>query len=468
VRAPRLLWRIHAVAILCAAGAVGVFLVYAWVVIAGAAPGAPVGARLLLGALGAVALAAVAALGAARALARPVEEAAEAAARIAAGDPAPRLSSGPTRELDALAEAVNALSRRVLEGQGDARRQRTHQDAVLASMTEGVLAVDSGGRVITLNPAAARLFQMEGHPYRGRTLAEVVRSPDLLRIVSRLEAGDAPAETDIALGTAAGRRHLRVVGTRLADRDGRRLGTLVVLSDVTRVRELENLRRDFVANVSHELKTPVTAIKGAADTLLHGAADDPDARDRFLAIIGRQSERLGALISDTLSLARIEQTVDHGAVSLAPGPLSPVLEAAVAACEPQAGARDVTVTVACPEGLSARIDRLMLEQAVINLLQNAVAYSPAGGRVEVGAAPAPGGGGVEIHVRDHGPGIAPEHLARIFERFYRVDPARSRELGGTGLGLAIVKHVALAHGGRVSVASTPGQGSTFRIHLPPA
>jgi len=292
----------------------------------------------------------------------------------------------------------------------------------------------------------------------------VVRNPDLLRFVARLQTGGGPAETEITLRVGAGQRHLRVTATGLADRDGRRLGTLMVLSDVTRLRELENVRRDFVANVSHELKTPVTAIKGAADTLMDGAADDPDARSRFLAIIQRQSERLSALISDTLSLARIEQTVEQGAVGLAEGPLSAVLEAAVAVCELMASDREVTVDVACDPALSAHIDPPLLEQAVINLLQNAITYSPPGDRVEVSARAT--GERVEIAVTDHGPGIAPEHLARIFERFYRVDPARSRDAGGTGLGLAIVKHIALAHGGGVAVDSSPGKGSTFRIHLP--
>jgi two-component system phosphate regulon sensor histidine kinase PhoR len=418
--------------------------------------------RLALWAVGSTLVAAGVGLWGARRLAAPFEEAAEAARRAATGEA--RLSTADTTELDTLSEVVNQLAREVRAGQGDAARQRSHQDAVLASMTEGILAVDTGGRVITLNPSAARLFQMTGLPYLGRTLAEVVRNPDLLRFVARLENGAGPAETEITLRVGAGWRHLRVSATGLTERDGRRLGTLMVLSDVTRLRELENVRRDFVANVSHELKTPVTAIKGAADTLMDGAAEEPDTRSRFLAIIQRQSERLSALISDTLSLARIEQTVEQGSVGLSEGPLEPVLESAVAVCELLASDREVQVDVQCDPALLARLDPPLLEQAVINLLQNAITYSPRGDRVEVRARATEAG--VEILVTDHGPGIAPEHLARIFERFYRIDPARSREAGGTGLGLAIVKHIALAHGGRVAVDSAPGKGSTFRIQLP--
>jgi len=200
---------------------------------------------------------------------------------------------------------------------------------------------------------------------------------------------------------------------------------------------------------------------------MDGAADDPDARTRFLAIIQRQSERLSALISDTLSLAQVEQQVDRGtAAHLVPGSVRDVLVAAEAACDPQAVAREVRVAVDCPPDLTARIDPALLEQAVVNLLQNAIQYSPPGGEVTLQGAAR--GDEILVEVVDRGSGIAQEHLPRLFERFYRVDPARSRELGGTGLGLAIVKHISLAHGGRASVESTPGVGSTFRIHLPAA
>jgi two-component system phosphate regulon sensor histidine kinase PhoR len=452
----RLRWRIGAAVLLCTWGALALVLV-----LEGGARrigGATLVAAVVAGAVG---------LFAAWRIARPIEEAAAEAARLAAGESRLRLPSAPIRELRVLCEALNDLSRQLEARHGDVARQRTEQDAILASMTEGVLAVDNGGRVLTLNPAAARIFGMTGVPYQGRALTDVVRNPDLLRFVDRIDREGGPAETQLTLGSGARARHLRVGGTRLADRGGRRLGTVVVLSDITRIRELENLRRDFVANVSHELKTPVTAIKGAADTLLEGAGDEPQARERFLAIIGRQSERLAALISDTLSLAHIEQQVDRGATArLREAAVREVLVAAEAACETQALGRAVRVEVDCPEDLSAPMDPPLVEQAVINLLQNAIQYSPKGAAVTLhGVAKA---GECVIEVIDRGPGIGPEHLPRLFERFYRVDPARSRELGGTGLGLAIVKHICLAHGGRATVESTLGLGSTFRIHLPAA
>ncbi len=461
----RLRWRIGAAVLLCTWGALAVVLVFGTAGTGGTGGTGKSGIGAVVGVAGLVA-GAVGLLAAWR-IARPVEEAAAEAARLAAGEGGLRLPSAPIRELSELNEALNELARQLEARHGDVARQRTEQDAILASMTEGVLAVDTAGRVLTLNPAAARIFGMTGVPYQGRALTDVVRNPDLLRFVERIDKEGAPAETQVTLGSGARARHLRVGGTRLADRGGRRLGTVVVLSDITRIRELENVRRDFVANVSHELKTPVTAIKGAADTLLEGAGDDPPARERFLAIIGRQSERLAALISDTLSLARIEQQVDTGAAThLGEGPVAQVLAAAETACEPQALAREVRVEVDCPADLTAPMDPPLLEQAIINLLQNAIQYSPEGGVVTLhGVAK---GGECVIEVIDRGRGIEPEHLPRLFERFYRVDPARSRELGGTGLGLAIVKHICLAHGGRASVESTPGLGSTFRIHLPVA
>jgi len=450
----RLRWRIGAAVLLCTWGALALVLLFA-------SRGRGIGGITVVAAL----VAGAAGLLVSWRIARPIEEAAAEAARLAAGESRLRLPSTPIRELAVLSEALNDLARQLEARHGDVARQRTEQDAILASMTEGVLAVDTGGRVLTLNPAATRIFGMTGVPYEGRALTDVVRNPDLLRFVERIDREGGPAETQLTLGSGARSRHLRVGGTRLADRGGRRLGTVVVLSDITRIRELENVRRDFVANVSHELKTPVTAIKGAADTLLEGAGDEPETRARFLAIIGRQSERLAALISDTLSLARIEQQVEKGATArLREAPVREVLVAAEAACETQALGRDVRVAVDCPPELLAPMDPPLVEQAVINLLLNAIQYSPKGGAVTLhGVAKA---GECVIEVIDRGPGIAPEHLARLFERFYRVDPARSRELGGTGLGLAIVKHICLAHGGRATVESTPGAGSTFRIHLP--
>jgi two-component system phosphate regulon sensor histidine kinase PhoR len=219
-----------------------------------------------------------------------------------------------------------------------------------------------------------------------------------------------------------------------------------------------------VANVSHELRTPITSIKAAVETLQDGALEDRAETARFMAMIARQSDRLGAIIDDLLRLSRIEQDEESEGVNLARGQLEPVLKAALQACEAKASTKGVALALRCPEDLEATINPPLLESAVVNLIDNAVNHSEAGTtvRIEAGAADS----GIVVRVSDKGCGIEKKHLPRLFERFYRVDKARSRKMGGTGLGLAIVKHIAGAHGGRVSVESTPGEGSTFTIHLP--
>jgi two-component system phosphate regulon sensor histidine kinase PhoR len=261
-----------------------------------------------------------------------------------------------------------------------------------------------------------------------------------------------------------GERFLQAHGTILHDAEDRGIGALVVLNDVTRIRKLESVRREFVANVAHEIRTPVTSIKGFVETLLDGALENPKNAEHFLNIIGRQAERLNAIIEDLLSLSRIEQETESAEIALKEGRIIDVLQAAVQLCEKKAAGKKIAVRLACEEDVSAKINPPLLEQALVNLIDNAINYSGRGSPVHVEAAR--GDTEIIIGVRDQGCGIAKQHLPRLFERFYRVDKARSRKLGGTGLGLAIVKHITQAHGGNVTVESTPGEGSTFRIHLP--
>jgi two-component system phosphate regulon sensor histidine kinase PhoR len=238
---------------------------------------------------------------------------------------------------------------------------------------------------------------------------------------------------------------------------------LLVLHDLTRLRQLESVRRDFVANVSHELKTPITAIRGAVETLLDEESANATGL-RFLQIIFKQSERLNALVEDLLDLSRIEQEAIQGGWELTTSAVCPVLESSRAACESLLQQQQIDLQIRCSEQLKACLNAPLLEQAVINLLTNAIKYSDPGGQVLVEVAEEDGQ--VRILVQDFGCGIDKEHLPRVFERFYRADQARSRNLGGTGLGLAIVKHVAQAHRGEVEVTSTPGEGSRFTILLP--
>jgi two-component system, OmpR family, phosphate regulon sensor histidine kinase PhoR len=259
-------------------------------------------------------------------------------------------------------------------------------------------------------------------------------------------------------------RFLQAHGAPLRDATGMEIGVLVVLNDITRLQRLENIRRDFVANVSHELKTPITAIKGSVETLLGGAMDEPDSAPRFLDIIARQADRLNAIIEDLLALSRIEQGEEKGGIQLVPAVIGEVIQSALQSCQIKARDKQVRLVADYAENLQCLANAPLLEQALINLIDNAIKYSNEGGEVQLAVHAATAA--IEISVRDFGCGIDREHLPRLFERFYRVDKARSRKQGGTGLGLAIVKHIVQAHGGQVRVDSTLGEGSLFTIALP--
>jgi two-component system phosphate regulon sensor histidine kinase PhoR len=258
-----------------------------------------------------------------------------------------------------------------------------------------------------------------------------------------------PLEKEIVLYDN-GDRFLQAHGTVLRDAREGEIGALVVLHDVTRLKKLEKVRRDFVANVSHELRTPVTSIKGFVET--------------FLRIVASQTDRLNAIIEDLLILSRVEQEQEKAEIALVPGSVRSALEAALEVCQSKTTEKDIHIELTCDAGLQCPMNSPLLEQAVINLLDNAIKYSPPGQTVHLEGLRSDAE--VVIRVTDHGCGISREHMPRIFERFYRVDKARSRTLGGTGLGLAIVKHITNAHGGRATVESTVGQGSVFSIHLP--
>ncbi|MCG2659866.1 MAG: ATP-binding protein, partial [Kiritimatiellae bacterium] len=346
---------------------------------------------------------------------------------------------------------------------GTITRQRNEQEAVFASMVEGVLAVDRDERILHLNHAAARLLDLAPEQARGSSIKEAVRNRDLQAFIDATLAGTGPAEGEIVI-YGNEERFLQLHGTALTDIAGYNIGALIVLNDITRLKRLETVRRDFVANVSHELKTPITALKGCVETLSDTRPMDPVEHSRFLAMMTRQVARMEALVEDLLSLSRIEFDAEHKCVALDPGAIGDVLQRVAHAYATAAAAKSISLAVECPTEVTAPINAALLEQAVGNLLDNAIKFSANGTQILVSGRLT--GNDVEIQVTDQGPGIEKKHLSRLFERFYRVDQARSRALGGTGLGLAIVKHIALAHRGTVTVASEPGQGSTFTIRIP--
>ena len=363
-----------------------------------------------------------------------------------------------------LSEAMNQMAAQLDDRIRTVVRQSNEQDAVLASMIEGVLAIDNNERILRINQSAADLFNLEPEAAVGRRIQEVVRKPDLQNFIAQSLKSQRRIEADITLDIHGNELFLQAHGTPLRDSAGQDIGALVVLNDMTRLQRLENIRRDFVANVSHELKTPITAIKGSVETLLGGAVEDEQNAQRFLEIIARQSDRLNAIIEDLLALSRIEQGEEQEGLVRTKTQLRSVFLNTLQACQLKAQEKQVVLEMDCPDDIEIMINAPLLEQALVNLIDNAIKYSSQNDRVLFTAEQTDAS--VVIKVRDWGSGISQEHLPRLFERFYRVDKARSRKLGGTGLGLAIVKHIVQSHNGHISVESSLGQGSTFTIQLP--
>ncbi|MDW7773413.1 MAG: ATP-binding protein [Desulfobulbaceae bacterium] len=406
-----------------------------------------------------------------RRISRPLEQMKHEAEQMAREEKMKIMSvdyGSVSTEVASLAVALNRMAKIINERMRIITLQRRELETVFAGMTEMIMAVDNEKRILRINRSAAALFYLSPDDVQGKLLHGVIRNKDLHEIVDRVIAAGSQAKNDIVLHVGPDKVHLHTNAVPLQDENRNPIGVLIVMNDTTQLHKLSNLRRDFVANVSHELKTPVTSIQGYVETLLDGALEHREDARRFLEIIAKQSSRLDAIINDLLMLSRIERKDGHDYFQLALEPLKPVLESAVMTCQPQAEEKGIAIDVDCPEELKARINHNLLEQAVMNLLKNAVMYSPAKSRIKVSSRLSTSAGTkrVTISVEDQGTGIAAEHLDRLFERFYRCDKGRSKELGGTGLGLSIVKHIAMAHGGSVSVKSSPGQGSVFTISLP--
>lgn len=398
-----------------------------------------------------------------RRMSRPLETIRLAAEQYASGDLQHRLRIADETEIGVLADTLNRMAEQLNERIRTVLRQQNEREAMLSSMEEGVLAVANDGMILNLNKACATLLGVEAGKLLGRSVYEVVRKADLLQFVESALSGTSPVEGEIPI-RGQQERWVCAHGTALEDSHRGKIGVLIVLHDITRLRHLEEVRRDFVANVSHELRTPITSIKGFLETLADGALDDKENALRFLQIVLRQVNRLDAIIGDLLALSRIERGAEGQTIETTVEPIRPVLTAAMEMCEKKAHEKKVAIDLNCPENLVGEINAALLEQAVVNLLDNAIKYSNAGSNIEISAEAE--AESIVIRVKDHGCGIESRHLPRLFERFYRVDKARSRELGGTGLGLAIVRHIALAHRGTVSVESAVGVGSVFCIRLP--
>jgi two-component system phosphate regulon sensor histidine kinase PhoR len=421
----------------------------------------------LLGTIGGSALALAAALAGvlawnARRLSRDAARLAAQAEAVAGGEAALRLDVGTGSELGELAAGLQRISDGLVARLEALARDRNQLRAILASMIEGVVAVDTSGVVLHSNAVAGEILRVPPPLARGRRLRETTRVREVSELLEQVLSTGESSEREAVLPGVGEPRIVQLRASALEDARGVRSGAVVVIHDITALRRLEDMRRDFVANVSHELKTPLTAIQGFVETIV-GDPDMPESlRQRFLQRIQAQSERLYALVQDLLALARVE--AQGHALELEPLDPRPALQRALDAVHNAALSRGITLRAEIEEP-TPRIEGEpgALEQIATNLLDNAVKYSKDGGQVVLRLHTSERD--VLLEVEDDGIGIEERHQRRIFERFYRVDKARSRDVGGTGLGLSIVKHLALALGGEVAVRSQLGQGSIFTVRL---
>ena len=391
---------------------------------------------------------------------RNLRKVAAGAHRIGRGEFGTRIAVTSRDELGELAQVMNDMSGRIEQQLGQISSEKNRLDAILEGMGEGVMVTDQSAVVTLANPAFCTMFG-SGAQVQGRPLLEISRHPALYEACHQVLSMREERHQEISL---PGGKAALVHWVPLVEADGLH-GAVAVFHDISALKRVEKIRRDFVANVSHELRTPVTVIKGYAETLLSGALEkDPERGMRFLRIIRNHADRLSSLIRDLLALSELES----GEVGMQLGklPLDDAIRQALLLVGQRGEEKGVVLTYAGGETAAAtvRADRGRLEQVLINLLDNAVKYSEPGGTVTVAAAQE--GDMVRVSVRDSGIGIPQKDLPRLFERFYRVDEARSRDNGGTGLGLSIVKHIVQVHGGTVKVESTPGRGSVFSFTLP--
>jgi two-component system phosphate regulon sensor histidine kinase PhoR len=419
--------------------------------------------KIVLGGLLIALLAAGISLLISRRITRPIVAMTQSAGHFADGDFNHRLAAPESEEMAGLAEALNQMAAQLDSRINTIINQRNEFETVLSSMQEGVVAFDNKERIISMNQAAAVIFECDPAQCQDKNIQEVVRNLPLQQFIRHAISGREPEQEDIVL-YQNGEKILNLKSSPLLDAGKDQIGTLVVINEVTQLRRLENMRKDFVANVSHEIKTPLTAIKGFVETLHQGSVDTPEEAERFLGIIQKHVDRLSSIIDDLLSLSRIEQEDERQSIEFETKPIIDIFKSAMQICRSKADEKNIDIQIACGESLESSFDSSLLEQAVVNLLDNAIKYSEPDSAIHLTADLSDSE--VRIMVEDQGIGIAKKHLPRLFERFYRVDKARSRKLGGTGLGLAIVKHIAQAHGGQVTVKSTAGKGSTFTIHLP--
>ncbi len=394
-------------------------------------------------------------------LINPLQEITSVAYQMAGGILENEIIIDADIEYDELASSINVMAKQLRQQMTKVNETRYLARAILDSMGDGVIALDSKGKLLMINPALEKIFNLEKDKVIGKKLIEVIRNYELDQLLRQVLANKQPAFQEIKM-LLPDSKIFRVNATPLKSSGGSSVGVVALMRDVTRYQQLEKMRRDFVANVSHELRTPLTSIKGFLETLLDGAIEDEKTAKHFLRIMKLETDRLTKLIDDLLKLSKLENR--KTIFNKEPVDMNEVIDQVIFIFKPQAEAKDIHLrknSDADVPIVSAEKDLLI--QVLINLVDNAIKYTPSGGQVVISTHADQGQ--INVSVEDTGPGIPKESLARIFERFYRVDKARAREAGGTGLGLAIVKHVIELHDGSIKVENT-GQGAKFTFSLP--
>jgi len=427
---------------------------------------------LITGLLLLLAVAAAASWRIARGMTKPLEAVTRAAQRIRNMDYEARVEVDPRGEIGELGRAVNAMAESLQQQMVRIRQKESQLESVLDNMTSGIVMINRAGVILLLNRMAEELLGMPAHELLGRQYTEARQQYELVR-----QIGDALERRELLRDELTfyypEERQIEINLVPIEGRDDSG-GLLLVLQDVTAIRRLERMRSEFVANVSHELKTPIAAVKGFAETLLGGAGGDPETQRAFLKIIHDESDRLNRLVNDILELSKIESR--RAPLLFSPVELGPFIGKTVELLAKEAERKNIRIETEVGDELYVEADEDRLRQIVVNVLSNAINYTPEGGRVRIQVEPVASGDGqiaeeddydaIRIRISDNGIGIPKKDLPRIFERFYRVDKARSRSSGGTGLGLSIVKHLVELHRGSIAVESTVGVGTTFTIELP--
>lgn len=396
-------------------------------------------------------------------IANPIIKLTNQVNKLRIGDLRERIDIKGTREINILTDSFNDLAKQLADRIDSITLQSNEQKAILSSMIEGIIATDNNGSITRINPAARKILDIGNDNIKDKQVQDTVNNKDLKGYFRNYLDNHELGMQEIIIPSNK-YQVIRLYGVELKDNNNIRIGSLFVLSDISQVKKLERIRQDFVANVSHELKTPITTIKGFVETLEAVKIKDKKTIRKYLNFIGKNTDRMNTIISDLLELSRLEQQeYDTGDV-LKEHELKIVLESAIQECEYQAEKKSIKMELECDSKIKIPMDIGLMTQAVINLIDNAIHYSEKDSKVKIISKMRKNS--VHISVIDEGSGIETKHLTRLFERFYRVDKSRSRKHGGTGLGLAIVKHIANIHNGNVSVESEIGTGSTFTILIP--